>query len=128
MYCNTNPFPALPFFGSLPKPHGARGLNNNYRLRFDPKLGRGICVIRCIPCAYAGCTSMLDKPCIYGIQSTKQARYQPVTNCTYWPVLGSYKNWNTIEITPKSIPFKAFDDIHKVVLDRMSKNMASLVQ
>ena len=58
----------------------------------------------------------------------KQARYQPITNCTYWPVLGSYNNWNIIELTPKSIPFEAFDDINKVVLDRISENMAPLVQ
>ena len=58
----------------------------------------------------------------------KKARYQPVTNCTYWPVLGSYNNWNIIELTPKSTPFEAFVEIHKVVLDRISENMASFVQ
>ena len=31
-------------------------------------------------------------------------------------------------MSPKSIYFEAFDDIHKVVLDRISENMASLVQ
>ena len=71
---------------------------------------------------------MLDKPWISGIQSTKQAHYQPVTNCTHLPVLCPYNNWTIIEITPKSIPFEAFDEIHKVVLDGISENMASLVQ
>ena len=71
---------------------------------------------------------MLDKPLIYDILSKKQARYQPVTNYTYWPVLGSYNNWNIIEITPKSTPFEVFDKIHQVVLDGISENMASLVQ
>ena len=71
---------------------------------------------------------MLDKPWIHGIPSKKKARYQPVTNCTYWPVLGSYNNWNIIELTPKPITFEAFDDIHQVVLDRISENMASLVK
>ena len=71
---------------------------------------------------------MLYKPWIYGIPSEEQAHYQPVTNCTYWSVLGSYNNCNIIEITPKSTPFGAFDEIHKVVLDRISENMASLVQ
>ena len=60
--------------------------------------------------------------------STKQASYQPVTNCSYWPVLGSYNNRNIIELTPKAIPFEAFDEIHKVVLDGISENMASLAQ
>ena len=38
MYCNTNQFPHLPFFGPLSKPHGAWGLGKNYHLLFDPKL------------------------------------------------------------------------------------------
>ena len=71
---------------------------------------------------------MLDKPWVSGIPSTKQARYQPVANCTYWPVLFSYKNWNIIDPTPKSTPFEAFDEIHQVVLDGISENVASLVQ
>ena len=68
MYCDTN----QPFFCPHPKPHGARGLSKHYHLRFDPKLGHGICEIRRIPCAYVGCTSMLDKPWISGIPSNKQ--------------------------------------------------------
>ena len=52
----------------------------------------------------------------------------PVINCTYWPVLGPYNNWNIIHITPKAIPSEAFDDIHQVVLDGISDNMDSLVQ
>ena len=39
-----------------------------------------------------------------------------------------YNNWNTIHLTPKSIPSEAFDETHQVVLDRRSENMASLVQ
>ena len=128
MYCDTNQFPTSSFCGSYPKPHGARGLGKHYYLRFDPQLGYGICEIFRIPCACVACTSMLDKPWISSIQSTKQERYQPVTNCTYWPVLVSYNNWNIIKLTPKSIPFEAFDEIHKVVLDRISENLASSVQ
>ena len=67
---------------------------------------------------------MLDKPWMSGIPSNKQARYQPVTNGNYWKALGSYNNCNIIELTPKSTPFEAFDEIHKVVLDRISENMA----
>ena len=116
IYCNTNQFPALPFCGSHPKPHGSRGLSKHYYLRFDPKLGRGICAICCILCACVVFTSMLDKPWISGIPSQKQAHYQPFANCTYWPVLGSYKNWNVIELTPKYRHFEAFDEIHKIVI------------
>ena len=71
---------------------------------------------------------MLDKPCISGIPSKKQSRYQPVTKCTYWPVLVSYNNWNIIDLTPKSTPVEAFDEIYNVVLDGISENVSSLVQ
>ena len=128
MYYDTNKFPELPFCGPHPNPHVSMGLSKNYHLRFDPKLGHGICAISRIPCVCVGCISMLDKPWIYGIPSNKQARYQPVTNCTYWTVLGSYNNWIIIELKPKSITFEAFDDIHQVVLDGIIENMASLVQ
>ena len=120
MYCDTNQFPALPFCGPHPKPHGARGLSKHYHLRFDPKIVHGICVICHIPCACVVCTSILYKPWIYGIPSNKQARYQPFAKFNYWPVMGSYNNWNIIELIPKSTPFEPFDEIHKVFLDGIS--------
>ena len=98
MYCNTNQFPALPFCGPHYKPHGTRGLSKNYHLRFDPKLGMGICTILRVPCACVACTSMLDKPWIFSISSDKQEHYKPVTKCTYWPVLGAFNNWNIIQL------------------------------
>ena len=42
--------------------------------------------------------------------------------------MGSYKNCNIIELTTKSITFEGFDEIHKVIIDGISENMASLVQ
>ena len=74
-YCDTNQLPALPFCGSHPKPQEERELSKNDHLRFFPKLGHGIFAIRRIPCDCVGCTSILDKPWIYGIPSTKQAHY-----------------------------------------------------
>ena len=128
IYCDKNQLPTLPVCGPHPNPHGETSLSKNYHLRFDTKLGHGIYEILHIPRACVGCTSILLKTWIYGILSKKQAHYQPVTNCTYWPVMGSYNNWNIIELTPKSTPFEAFDEIHKVVLDGISENTASLVQ
>ena len=90
IYCNTNQFPELSFSVTHYKPHGARGLSKYYHLRFDPKLGMGICESCRIPCDCVACTSMLDKPWISGIPSDKQERYKPVTKCTYWLVLGSF--------------------------------------
>ena len=69
MHCNTNQLLALPFFGPHYKPRGARGLSKYCHLRFDTKLGNGICEIRRIPCACVAFTSMLDKPWISGIPS-----------------------------------------------------------
>ena len=83
MYCNTDQLPALPFCGPHSKPHVARELGKHYHFRFDPKLGMGKCVIRRIPCACVACTSILDKPWIYGIPSDKKDCYKPVTKCTY---------------------------------------------
>ena len=71
---------------------------------------------------------MLYKPCISGIPSDEQERYEPVTKCTYWPVLGYFNNWNIIQLSQKSTPSDIFDEIHHVVLDEISYNMASLVE
>ena len=60
IYCNKNKFPQLPFYGPNSKPQGSRGLSKHYHLRFDPKLGNGVCAIRRIPYASVACTSMLD--------------------------------------------------------------------
>ena len=89
IYCDTNQFPTLPFCGQHPKPHGVRGLSQHTNLRFDPKLGHGICAICLIPCACDAFTLMLDQPWISGIP-LKKAHYQHVIGCTYWPFLGTY--------------------------------------
>ena len=128
MYCNTNQFPELSFFGTYYKPHGVRGLSKHYHLRFDPKLGMGICEILCIPCACFACTSMLYIPWVSGIPPDEQERYKPITKCTYWTVLGSFKNLNVILLSQNSTPYNTFDEIHQVVLDGISYNMASLVE
>ena len=101
MYFNTNQLPALPFCGSHYKPHGARGMSKHYPLSFDPKIGNDVCAIFRIPCVCVACTSMLDKPCIHGITSGEKERYKYVTNCTYWPVLGSFNDWNIILLSQK---------------------------
>ena len=112
MYCNINQFPELSFCGPYSKPHGSRGLSKHYHFRFDPKLGIDICSILRLTCACLACTSMLDKPWIYGIPSGEQERYKLVTKCTYWLVLGSFNNCNIILFSQKSTPSDAFDEKH----------------
>ena len=128
IYFNINQSPALPFFGPHPKTHGVRGLGKNHHLRFDKKLGHGICAIHRIPCSCVACALIPGKTCIHSITSKKQARYQPVPNCTYLLVLGSFKNWNIIQMSHKSTPFETFEVIHQVVLDIISDNMALSVK
>ena len=71
---------------------------------------------------------MLDKPCISGIPSDEQERYKPVTKCTCWTVLGSFNNWNIIQLSQKSTPSDKFDEIYQVVLNRISDNISLLVE
>ena len=71
---------------------------------------------------------MLDKTWKYGIKPEKQERYKTFTKCTYWPLLGSFHNWNIIKLSPKSTSYDTFDEIHQVVLDEISDNMDSLVE
>ena len=88
----------------------------------------GECAIRLIPCVCVACTSMMEKPWISSISSDKQERYIPVTKCTYCPVLGSLNNWNIIQLSSKLNSFDTFDEIHQVVLGRISDNMAPFVE
>ena len=111
MYCNTNQFPELSFCGPHYKPHCERGLIKHYHLIFYPKLGNGICSIFRIPCACVACTSILDKPWISGIPTYEKQQYKPVTKCTYWPVLWSFKNWNIIKLSQKSTSSDTFDSV-----------------
>ena len=97
-------------------------------MRFDPKLGNGVCAIRRIPCVCVVCTSMIYKLSISGIPSDEQERYKPVNKCTYWPLLGSFNNCNIILLSQKSTPSDAFYQKQKVVIDGISDNMASLVE
>ena len=78
--------------------------------------------------ACVACTPMLEKSWISGIQSDKQGCYKPVTKCIYWPVLGTFNIWNIIQFSSKPTYSDTFDEIHQVVLDVISDNMASLVE
>ena len=95
----TAKFPSLSFCGPHVKLYGVIGLIRHYHLRLEPKLGHGKCAIRQINFACIACKNMLDKIWAYGVEPTKHPRYQPVTYCTYWTVLGSFDNWNIIKFT-----------------------------
>ena len=103
-------------------------MSKHYHLRFDQKLGNGICAIFHILCACIAFTSMLEKPWLSGISSDEQERYKPVTTCTYWPLLGYFNNWNIIQFSQKSPPSDAFNEMHQVFIYVISDNMVLLVE
>ena len=70
---------------------------------------------------------MLDKPWYICSEPNRQPLYQPVEDCTYWPILLSLNNWEIILFTNKTITTEDFYSVHKVVLDGISDNMSALV-
>ena len=98
IYCATNNFIELMFQGPHNRPHGVRGLGKHYHMHFYPKLGHGTYPISIIPSACNLCTSILDQPWVPVFTEQQQLCSQPVKDCTYWPVLGSFNNWNIIKL------------------------------
>ena len=50
-----------------------------------------------IPCVYYVFKYMLDKLWATRVSPSHKSCYQPVQDFTYWPVLGSFNNWNIIK-------------------------------
>ena len=71
---------------------------------------------------------MLVIPLAFGVKATEQQRYKTFVGCIYWPLLGSLNNQNIIHFTNENISSEELDEVHQVVLDRISDNMASFVQ
>ena len=103
------------------------GLSKHYHLRLDPKLGHGKCAIKLIPCARIARKTMLDNTWSYNVEPNNHPCYQTVVDYTYWPMLGSFNNWDIIQFTNKTTPIEEFYAVHKVAIYGMSENMASLV-
>ena len=78
----------------------------------------------CVCCLYINAGQTLD----IRLPSEKHERYIPVTKWNYCLVLGAFKNWNIIEFSSKSTSSETFDEIHHVVIDGISDNIASLVE
>ena len=128
MFCYTHQFLSIQFCGKHTKSHGVRWLSKYYNMRLHPKTGHVTCTIRQIPCDCAACMSMVDKPFIPGFSPQQQPHYQPETEFIYCPVLVSFKNCNIIALSHKATTGEVFEDIHQVVLDDISANMALLVK
>ena len=68
---------------------------------FYNKLSHSTCAIRCIPCDFTTCTSIIDQPWVTVTSSQQKYCYQPVKDSIYWPVSGSFKNWKIIQLSHK---------------------------
>ena len=71
---------------------------------------------------------MLYKTRDYGFDPTRYICYQSVVDCTNWPVVVSFNNWDIIQFTIIKTSSENFDGVNKVVLDGISDKMASLLQ
>ena len=70
---------------------------------------------------------MLYNTWAYKVYPNKHPCYQPDVDWAYWPVLGSFNDWNIIQITSKTTSSEDFYLLHKVVLGGISWNMDYLV-
>ena len=71
------------------------------------------------------CTSILDQPWITGFPVQQQPHYQPLKDCTYWSVLGSFNNCNVLKSSYKATSSEEIDKILQVLLYGISENMAA---
>ena len=94
---------------------------------FDPKLGHRTYSANFIPCDCISCTHSLDQHRVIGLPEHQQLQYQPIKYCTYWPVLGSFNNWNNLKLSYKETSGEEIDKIYQVVLARISNNMDALL-
>ena len=74
------------------------------------------------------CTNMLYNTWSPDVYHSQQPCYQPNIDCTYWPVLGYFNDSIIIKFFNKTIFSEEFDEVHKVVMDGIISNVASLVQ
>ena len=71
---------------------------------------------------------MIDQPWNLNDPSQQQPSYQISKNSTYWPVFGSFKNWNIILLSHKATSSEDIDKINKVLLYGISYKVAEMLQ
>ena len=103
-------------------------LSNHFYLSFYQELGMVSVKLLVYHVILLHVHQYKNKKMISDIPSYKQDRYKPVTNCNYWTVLGSFKNWKIIQLSQISTPYDKFDEIQQDVIDRISDNMDLLVE
>ena len=89
-------------------------------MRFYIKLEHVTFAVCCIPYSCTLCTSIMDQPWVPGMQLQQQPLYRLVQYFTYWPMFGSFNNWNIIQLSHKATSSGDIDKNHQVVLDGIS--------
>ena len=79
------------------------GLLLHYCLCFEPKLGKGKCTIRCIPCACNACTYQLVFSFIKTLCGYEQPIYNIPQHFVYSNVFCELNEWNVTPLTNKYI-------------------------
>ena len=103
-------------------------MSKHYHMIFDPKLGHDNYAMCRIIYVYAECTYMIDTLWAHCLSPQQHPHDQPVTNCNYWLVIGSFNHWNIITFPHNATTSEYFEEIHQVFLYGIGDNMASLVQ
>ena len=68
------------------------------------------------------------KPRYPGVPSHQQTHYKHVKYFTYYPVLGSFNNWNIILFSHNATSTEYIDTNNQVILDIISENMSAFVK
>ena len=66
---------------------------------------------------------MLENTWASDVAPPNQSFFQPVQNCTYCPVLGSFNKWNDIKFNNKNTTSEDLEEINQVLIDDISDNM-----
>ena len=74
-------FPRHPVAAEKLEARGRNTILSHYNYRVDPKLGKGVCMIRRIPCEFPTCVAQLDKYWLPTIYPSSQLRYAWIENC-----------------------------------------------
>ena len=86
------------------------GLIFHYSIRADPFLGVGYVAVRQITCSCSVCLSKLYFSWNRSQYKYNQDQYRGENqNCVYWPIIGSYNNWQIIHFVCSRKQHKSID-------------------
>ena len=68
---------------------------------------------------------MLGRTWVNGLPPHQQPFYQSVIDFTYWPLIGSFTNWNILKSSQKATTSATFEEIHHIEYIQSSKNIVA---